>query len=435
MLDPVDQAMFEFGRVTGISVLIQCAWVYNRGVDINGLRRFHAHLHRGRLSRRIERSPLPFGRHRWISPNGSHDIEFVASDRPRDQFDSWLNEQANTTRIDPEHGPGWHLAVLPFADGGAGVSLLVPHCLADGLGLTEAVADAALGRDDPVNWPRAASRRRWRAVREDARQTARDTRTIGRALAAAIRSGRQSRVGGAPRSAAPLVRFAGTPEPITVPIATMLINVEDWEARAQSLGGTSNALLAGITARLAERRGRVTADGLVTLRIPRNERTAGDTRGNAVSNIDITVDPAVVTTDLRGIRAEIKRALIRHQEVLDDERALQSLVPLLPKRLLKKLGGNGTSVVATHLGVVDPAATRPDGVVADHFAMKMHYAGMTKEMLHRFGGLQIVAFGSANGEAFLMVHAYQTGRTNSNDDLRQDVSSVLKEFALTGTHL
>jgi diacylglycerol O-acyltransferase / wax synthase len=65
----------------------------------------------------------------------------------------------------------------------------------------------------------------------------------------------------------------------------------------------------------------------------------------------------------------------------------------------------------------------------------MHYAGVTEEIMHRFGGLQIVASGSANGQVFVMVHAYQPGRPNSNDDLRHDLSRVLKEFSLTGTHL
>ena len=73
--------------------------------------------------------------------------------------------------------------------------------------------------------------------------------------------------------------------------------------RRTSLGGTSNTLLAGLAARLAQRVGRVTADGSVTLAMPVNERTAGDTRANAITNVDITVDPAPATTDLREIRA------------------------------------------------------------------------------------------------------------------------------------
>ena len=79
VLDPRDQTMFDLGRATGATILVQCAWVYNRPIDIDGLRQFHDHLQRGRLSRRIERSPLPFGRHRWVSPDGSSDIEIVAS--------------------------------------------------------------------------------------------------------------------------------------------------------------------------------------------------------------------------------------------------------------------------------------------------------------------------------------------------------------------
>ena len=82
-----------------------------------------------------------------------------------------------------------------------------------------------------------------------------------------------------------------------------------------SLGGTANTLLAGLAARLAQRVGRLTADGSVALTLPVNERTAGDIRANAVTNIDITVDPAPAATDLRDIRAATKQALIRSKDV------------------------------------------------------------------------------------------------------------------------
>ena len=172
--------------------MLQCVWMYDRAIDIDGLRRFHHHLQRGRLSRRIEPSPLPFGRHRWVSPGDQSDLEIVESPRPREEFDTWLDEQTNTA-LDAEHGPGWHLAVLPFTDGGAGVSLVISHCLTDGVGLCEALADAASGRHDPISWPAAGSRPRWRALREDARQTARDIPGIGRAVVAATRFARRHR--------------------------------------------------------------------------------------------------------------------------------------------------------------------------------------------------------------------------------------------------
>src|SRR6201991_274650 len=174
IIDLVDQTFFRLGQAAGVG---QCVWVYDRPVDIDGLRKFHQHLAQGRLSRRIERSPLPFGRHRWVSPSDQPELEIVATPRPREEFNDWLTEQANTP-LDAEHGPGWHLAVLPFTDGGTGVSLVASHCLTDGVGLSEAVAAAACGDDNAIDWPAPESRRRWQALREDARQTVRDMPAI-----------------------------------------------------------------------------------------------------------------------------------------------------------------------------------------------------------------------------------------------------------------
>src|ERR1700753_573024 len=170
VLDLVDDTFFRVERAAGVTNVIQCMWVYDRTPDVEGLRRFHRHLQRGRLSRRIERSPLPFGRHRWVSPNGQPELEIIENPRPRVEFDAWCNEQSNI-RLDAERGPGWHLAVLPFTDGGAGVSSIASHCLTDAVGLSRALADAAGGNDNAVDWPVAGSRGRWQALREDARQT------------------------------------------------------------------------------------------------------------------------------------------------------------------------------------------------------------------------------------------------------------------------
>src|SRR5258705_3109608 len=193
VLDLYDQTYFSFGRAAGVTNLLQCVWVYNRAIDIEGLRRFHHRLQQGLLSRRIERSPLPFGRHRWVSPSDQPELE-IATPRPREEFDAWLDEQANIP-LDAEHGPGWHLAVLPSTDGGAGLSLVVSHCVIDGVGLCEALAAAGSGRADPIGWPAAGSRRRWQALTEDARQTARDIPAIGRAVVAASRFARRHRSG------------------------------------------------------------------------------------------------------------------------------------------------------------------------------------------------------------------------------------------------
>jgi len=437
VLDLVDQTVFLGERATGATCLGQCVWVYDHAIDIDGLRQFHHHLGRGRLSRRIERSPLPFGRHRWVWLSDPSDLEIVATPRPREEFDAWLSEQA-AIPVDAEHGPGWHLAVLPFTDGGAGVSLVVSHCLADGVGGCLAVMEAACGYDNAISWPAAGSRRRWRALREDARQFVRDTPAIGRAVVAAARFAghNRGRAGSAaPPPTAPAAPLAGTDEFITLPSATVFVDAAEWDARAHALGGTSNTLLAGLAARLAQRVGRVVADGSVALSMPVSERAAGDTRANAVTNVDVTVDPAPATTDLREMRAAIKQALIRHREVPDQRWALLPLVPLLPKRLFARMvsvaAGGATSVVSSNLGAVNPATNRPDGTDADYFAMKSLYPGITKATMHRAGGVLALLSGRAREQVFVSVLAYQPG--NSKDDLQQLISSTLNDFSLTGT--
>ena len=331
-----------------------------------------------------------------------------------------------TPPLDAEHGPGWHLAVLPFTDGGAGVSLVISHCLTDGVGLCEALADAASGRHDPINWPAAGSRRRWQALREDARQTARDIPGIGRAVVAAAARQHDSRGVTAAAPDPPPRHLRCPPEPTNPSLSQRQRSSSTPTSGTPAhthLGGTSNTLLAGVAARLAQRVGRVTADGSVTLAIPVNERTADDTRANAVANVDITVDPAPATTDLREIRAATKQALIRRQEVPDERWALLPLVPLLPQRLVRRMvgvaAGGATSVVSSNLGVVNPAANRPDGTDADHFAMRSPYPGVTKAIMHRIGGMLALLSGRVQTDrSSSRSVAYQPGRPNSNDDLR-----------------
>ena len=341
MLDLTDQLVFLGERATGATSLLQCVWTYDRAIDMDGLRRFHHHLLRGRLSRHVERSPLPFGRHRWVSPNDAPAIE-IAQARPREEFGAWLHEQTDIP-LDYEHGPAWHLAVLPFTDGGTGLSLVISHGLTDGVGLTTALADAASGRDDSIIWPPAGSRRRV-ARAAPGRPPDRSRHTLRRPG-----DRRRSTDGPACPSADRRLRAPAVPtfgptmapdEQIDIPAATVFIDMDEWDARAQSLGGTSNSLLAGFAAKFAQRAGRVTAgDGMATLTMPVNERFDGDTRANAVGNAEVTVDPTKVTTDLREVRAAVKGALIRVQEVPDERFALLPLVPFLPKRLVKRMVG------------------------------------------------------------------------------------------------
>ena len=243
-----------------------------------GCRRFHHNFSYGLFGRRIERSPLPFGRHRWVSDPGPSDIDIAECARPRAELSDWADERSQLP-ADPEWGPGWHLGVLPLTDGSTAVSLVASHYLLDGLGFFVAIVEAILGNTRDLGYPPPRSRTRLRALVQDARQTARDAPEVARALVALAKLTRRQRRDTA-RSPAPrpvALRGDGGDDPVVVPGITISIDLDDWDARAKALGGTSNTLAAGLTAKLAERMGRRhDGDGAVTLQLVMSDRTEGD---------------------------------------------------------------------------------------------------------------------------------------------------------------
>lgn len=433
VIDLFDQAIFVVERATGMTDVAQYIWVYNRPIDAGALREFHANLQRGQLSRLIECSPVPFGRHRWVSSDHLSDIEFVPSEWAREDFDDWLGEQASTP-LDAERGPGWHLAVLRFVDGGTGISLVTSHCLADGSRVNSALCAATAGVVEDSVWPSRGSRGPWRATWEDVRHTARETPAIGWAALATIRRVRSNGHRATPGRLSGGRLAAGEDVPIILPTAVAFVDAHVWDARAQALGGTSNTLLVGLAARLAERVGRVAADGAVELTMPVNDRFDGDTRGNAVTHLSFVIDPEPVTRDLHELRATTKQALLRREATPDERRALLPIVPLLPQWLIRRIVGitavSPIGVNSSNLGHLPADVTRPDGTQADLFAVTARYPGMTQNIMHRIGGRLQLHSGRANGRVFLTVLGYEPGRVNTNEWLRQEVWAALADFEL-----
>lgn len=345
-------------------------------------------------------------------------------------MEAWLGEQSRT-RLDCVDGPGWHLALLPLSDGGAALSLVISHCLTDGVGLCMAIAEAASGTDARVAWPRARSRSRWTALREDLGRSARDLPDVGRALGAAVAMARQ----GSGKPGTTSVGVGSPDEQITLPTATAVIDAAEWDAAVERLGGTGNALVAGLAADLGRRMGRVhPADGTVSLSLPVADRAENETRANAVNSIDVVLDPTGATTDLRQIRGAIKAALIHSDDVRDERWAVIPLIPLISRRAFRRMiaaaTGQARSIVSSNLGDIDPAVNRPDGSDAAHFLMRPLYPGVTREVMHRADGVLAVGSGRINGEVFLVFLSYQPGRSNSDHQLRQTVSEMLADFSL-----
>ena len=436
-LDYIDQASFLGLRALGRGPLAQYIWVYEHPIDMAGLRRFHRNLGHGLLGRRIERSVLPFGRHHWVACTSPADLEIAGSERPRNEVTDWVDEQIRHP-IDPEWGPAWRLAVQPLTGGGAAVTLIASHTICDGLAFSMAVADAARGVTRDLGYPPPNSRTRRRALLADGREVLRAIPDVARAAAAAVRlagTNRDDLSSSAARSA-PLATFRGS-EPVTVPAVAVFIDDVAWDARAQALGGTSNSLFAGIAARIGQFMGRVDDQGWVKLSFPVSERTEGDTRGNALTAMTLTVDPRRVSDSLTDVRAEIKRSLAALAETRNELLAPLPLTPLIPKRLARSLEGlalgSGSPIGCSNLGPLDPAANRPDGTDADYVWVRQMESRITPDILDRLGGSLFVASGRVHGTVFLTVSGWEVGKHNSKERLATHIRPALEDFGLTGT--
>ena len=426
----MDQASFLALRARDQPQLVQWVWVYERGVDLTGLQRFHENLGHGLLGRVIERSPLPFGRHRWVTAPRGPGLDVATRTRPRSELAAWSDECAQAP-IDPEYGPGWRLGVAHFTDGSAAVSLVASHCLVDGLGCGLAIADAVKGTTTDFGYLPPRSRGRVRALARDARQTAQGLPEVARAVAAAVRMVRRQR-DDVTRLGAPRPVPAGSGH-VTVPSVTIHVAQDDWDARARGLGGTSNSLLIGFAAKLGALMGRG-GDGVRVI-ITASDRTETDTRANALEFTSIDVDHSAVTTDLSAVRTSTREALRALRETPDEALKLLPLTPFTPQRAVRALGDvlfafPDLPVTCTNIGDVDAVVARVDGSDADVVYARGVDQRVTPQLVEQ---KFFIGSGRVAGRVFLTVAAYHLAGTNTRSGLADVARRALREFDLAAT--
>lgn len=434
----IDQGSFLGLRALGRGPHQQYVWLYDHDIDLDGLRQFHQNLGYTLLGRRIERSPLPFGRHRWVAAPNQADLDVAPNPRPRSELRPWLLEQS-VIPVDPEFGPSWRMAMVRFTEGGGAVMMMISHSVADGGAIFASVTDAVLGRRNDYGYPPPHSRTRRAAVREDFRATVAALPDVGRAVRAAIRVARKEksdiRTSSQRATPRPIRSAAGA---IAIPSITALVDIGDWDQRAKALGGTSNALVAGIAARLGKHRGRCDADGIVTLNFPVSDRGKDDTRANALSAVSVEVDPDQAITTLEKVRADIKASLIGLSADQNDLFETLALAPLMPKPLVRRLEGMalgaGYPVGCTNMGDVDPVLLRLDGTPASvFFARSPIEWPITPEILDKMGGSLVVGSARAAGQVMLAASGWQVGAANTDQQLGEDLLRAVADFKLTGT--
>jgi hypothetical protein len=432
----MDQAGFLMLRATGRAQLMQCVWVYEHPIDFDAVTRFHQNLGYGLVGRRIEPSPLPFGRHRWVSSLGPPSkLDIAECARPRAELSDWADERAQLP-TDPEWGPGWHLGVLPMTDGSTAISVVVSHYVVDGVGGLLTVVDAVKGNTPDFGHPPPRSRTRLRAVASDAWEAVRGAPEVARTLLRLARMAirRRHDIARSKPSRPDTVVADGD---VVVPAISVFIDLENWDARAKALGGTSYSLMAGFAAKLGERLGRQRDDdGAVTLLIAISDRTADDTRANAMSFANVSVDATRVTTDLSGARVAIRHGLATMRKVPDEALQLFPLIPWIPKRAVKRMadiffGSADLPVSCSNFGDVDPAVRRLDGTDAEYVILRGVDQGVSRMDLERAGGQLVLVSGRFGDKISIAVLAYQPGGDNSKPYLRKLAADTLAEFELT----
>lgn len=433
-----DEALVRANRATGRVQLIKCLWVYEHPVDMDAVRRFHRNFGYGCAGRRVERSPLPFGRYRWVSALGPAAPLYVNTDPlPREQISDWADQWAQVP-IDPETGPGWQMAVQSFSDGVTAICLVGSHCLGDGVAALLAVGTAAAGANIDIGYPPPLSRRTGRAIAADLRETIRGLPEIGRAARKAVkvlRAGDQQAATN-PKPVRPPV--ADPDELVIVPAITTYVDLAEWDARAEALGGNGYSLLAAVSAKLGERMGRRNPDGNVSLLIAISDRTSEtDVRANAMTLVNAKVDPTDVTKDLSATRSILRTALKSAKDQPDEILELMPLTPLVPKRLVKKvadmmIASDDMPVVCSNMGDLPPVLTSVDGTEAEYTSFYgVDQATPRGELEHSDGQLVVVS-GRISGKIIIGIVAYQSGAENTKTRLRELTAETLAEFDLTG---
>ncbi|MGY4708721.1 wax ester/triacylglycerol synthase domain-containing protein [Mycolicibacterium sp. CBM1] len=439
-LEFLDQTAFEMMRATGRGQLMQCVWVYEHPVDIEGLRRFHRNFTASLGSRLIETSPLPFGRPRWVTPLGPPPpIRFSENPRPRSELMDWADELA-TLPIDPEHGPGWYLVVQPLTDGSTAISMLGSHCIGDGVGALLAIFEAVTGNIRDVGYDAPGSRTRMQAIKADLRQTVRDLPQTARTVVKAAKVARQKRKDlAASRASRSGEVGVAADETVVIPSIAVYVDAAEWDARAESLGGNSYSLLAGVAAKFAERlQRRRVSDGAVTLVIAINLRESlDDDRALAMAFANATVDPEKVTIDLSEARAAVKVAREAAKAQTDPTMELLSLIPWLPRSAVKLVAellfaySDDLPVSCSNLGELPPQLAQLDGTDAEYVFIRALDQNVTRSEMIRSHGQLVVVSGRINGKVTISVEAYQNEGENSKPRLRELAAETMAEFGLT----
>jgi hypothetical protein len=432
-----DQGMYLAHTAGGQQSVIQLLWLYRRPVDLAALRRFRDNLARGRLARLIRPAKLPFGRHQWVSaPPPSSALEIATAPLSPDALQMWADAQVELP-MDPVQGPAWTFTAQPFTDGSFAVSLVVSHCVADGMATALAIKEAARGEQRLLSYPAWSGQRSVAAMGAEMRRALRDAPATLRALTRLVGALGSSR-GEKPARAAPPVTLAADDRMVSLPWTSLRLPIALWDARARSLGANRFTLLVAMTAAFAEGLGRIRG-GEVTLLIPVNQREGlSDAGGNCVSLATLKVPAGEPQGRLHALQRRLQATLLRTRREPDPLAELLPLVPFVPKRAFAAAGRLALGALAdlpvtcTFVGEWPADVLGIDGAESDRFCFRGTDRQVSVRAIAARQGVASVPACVTAEHLILNFVAYQPGVVTEHHQIRTLAERLLASHGLAG---
>ena len=432
VLGYLDQGFFTSLRALRRQPIIYFLWLYVQPLDEAAVRLFSHRLAQGRLGRLLQRSPLPWGRHRWVAHREPAPVTWYRDEIPIECLHAWRNSLIELP-LDPEYGPGWRLAVQSLQGGGAALALIVSHTIADGKAATQAIAEAVAGQCVESSFPAPSWRWSPGIVVRDSIESLRGLPGLCGALKTLMRQPR-ARPPSASTRQRPSQRTRDEPG-VVLPVAEVIIDQQALEKRAAELGVKGNTLITAIAVRLAFRIGRVDGTGRVELVLPVSDRLADDWRGNALRAVTVMADPETCHSNPRTLLEDIRAALTSQDGNNADLSSLLPLTPYVPRWLVRYFEwmtfGARLPVGCSLLGELPADVSRPCGE-ATYFQISNveRYTASLLEQLR--GGMFLVGF-RLEGRVLLNIVGHMPNRVTTCAELRPQVYAALADLGLEGT--